>query len=71
MKPKRRRQVPLNVVLPVAAAAIVIGAAFGLGMLFLEVENKVGKNESLATALGVTLLIMAVAIVLTMRTEDA
>jgi hypothetical protein len=71
MKPKRRRQVPLHVVLPVAAAAIVIGAAFGLGMLFLEVENKVGKNESLATALGVTLLIMAVAIVLTMRTEDA
>jgi hypothetical protein len=71
MKPKRRRQVPLHFVLPFAAAAIVISVAFGLGMFFLEVENQIGKSESIAAALLVTLLIMGVAIFLTMRTEDA
>src|SRR3978361_159249 len=71
MKRKRRRQVPLNVVLPVAAAAIVIGSAFGLGMVFLEIENQIGKNESIAAALLVTLAIMGVAIFLTTRPESA
>ena len=71
MKSKRRRQVPLHVVLPVAAAAIVIGVAFSLGMLFLEIENQIGKSESIGAALLVTLAIMGVAIFLTKRTEDA
>jgi len=55
----KRPWMPL--VVPLVSAGAVIGLAFGLGMLLLEINNQIGEQESIAGALIITLVIMGAA----------
>ena len=55
----KRTRLPLPLVVPLVSAAAVIGIAFGLGMVLLEINNEIGENEAIIGALIVTILIMA------------
>ena len=59
----------MAIVLPVTAAALVIGIGLGIGNLFLWVTEEFSSDATLVVASVITVLIMLIAVVLSMRPE--
>lgn len=62
-------RLPLAIVLPLCAAAMVAVIGIGFGLLFLEVDHMWGPNGAVFVATGVTAVIMAAAALLHQRTN--
>lgn len=60
-------RLPLPVVIPVAAAAMVLGIGIPIGLLFLEVHDQASEDTTLIVAVVMTVGIMAVAALLSFR----
>lgn len=62
-------KVAMAVVLPVTSAALVIGIGLGFGNLFLWLHEEFNAEATLVVASVMTVLIMVVAVLLSMRPE--
>lgn len=59
----------MAIVLPATAVAMVIGIGLGIGNLFLWVTEEFSSDATLVVASVITILIMLIAVVLSMRPE--
>ena len=59
----------MAIVLPATAVAMVIGIGLGFGNLFLWVTEEFSSDATLVVASVMTVLIMLIAVVLSMRPE--
>ncbi len=59
----------MAIVLPITAAALVIGLGLAFGNLFLWVHEEFSADATLVVASVITVLIMLIAVVLSMRPE--